>query len=70
MLLKLLTHLDHTRFSSRVYSLLPSDGPITDAITALGIPVTSLGMGRGVAGGRQPVVVVDAVDAEASSTVW
>jgi glycosyltransferase involved in cell wall biosynthesis len=48
MLLKLLTHLDPTRFSSRVYSLLPSDGPITDAITALGIPVTSLGMGRGV----------------------
>ena len=47
MLLKLLTHLDQTRFASRVYSLLPVSGAIPDGIRALGIPVTSLAMPRG-----------------------
>jgi len=47
MLLKLLTHLDPRRYASRVFSLLPSAGPIAAGIEALSIPVTSLGMGRG-----------------------
>jgi len=46
MLLKLLTHLDPKRFTSHVFSLLPSSGPIAAGIEALRIPVTSLGMGR------------------------
>jgi glycosyltransferase involved in cell wall biosynthesis len=46
MLLKLLTHLDPKRFDSRVFSLLPSSGPIAAGIEALSVPVTSLGMGR------------------------
>ena len=46
MLLKLLSHSDRARFSSRVYSLSGSSSAIADRIRALGVPVTSFSMAR------------------------
>ena len=46
MLLKLLSHSDRERFSSRVYSLSGASGAIAERIQALGVPVTSLEMAR------------------------
>jgi len=48
MLLKLLSHTDRRRFSSRVYSLIGSSSAIADRIKALGVPVTSFSMTREV----------------------
>lgn len=47
MLLKLLGACDRVRFAPTVYSLLPP-GPIASRIEALGVPVHSVGMRRGV----------------------
>jgi len=46
MLLKLLTHIDRERFSSRVYSLVPPRPGAGAPIEALGIPLESLEMRR------------------------
>jgi glycosyltransferase involved in cell wall biosynthesis len=46
MLLKLISHLDHQRFASRVISLT-TPGPIGDRLEALGVPVQALGMRPG-----------------------
>ena len=46
MLLKLLSHSDRARFSSRVYSLSAASSAIADRIRALGVPVTSFSMTR------------------------
>jgi glycosyltransferase involved in cell wall biosynthesis len=48
MLLKLLTHMDHTAFASRVYTLLSPAGAIKPAIERLGIDVHELGVRRRV----------------------
>jgi glycosyltransferase involved in cell wall biosynthesis len=47
MLLRLLAQMDPERFENQVISLIPS-GPISQKITALGIPTNSLGMKPGV----------------------
>jgi hypothetical protein len=46
MLLKLVSHLDRQRFTSRVISLTAS-GPIGDRLEAQGVPVQALGMRPG-----------------------
>jgi glycosyltransferase involved in cell wall biosynthesis len=47
MLLKLLTHMDHTRYFNQVISLTDI-GSVGDTIQSIGIPVTSLNMQLGV----------------------
>lgn len=47
MLVKLLSGMDRSRFESSVISLTPP-GPVQDKLTALGIPVFSLGLTRGM----------------------
>ena len=54
MLYRLLSRLDRTRFTPQVVSLL-DHGPISRKIQALGIPVRSLGMKRGI---PNPAVVL------------
>ena len=54
MLYRLLSRLDRTRFTPQVVSLL-DHGPVSRKIQALGIPVRSLGMKRGI---PNPAVVL------------